>query len=392
MTQGLFVRMASLISVLGAIAATGCSGDGTNPVGTNPGARGPAVPAYKGSAVMKASGETKAVPNDADDAAIWVNSREPEKSLILGTDKHEATGGLYVFDLEGNIKQKITPLDRPNNVDVEYGFSLGGKTVDLAVVTERVAQRLRIYSIDSATGTLSDVSGNTKVFANREGDGALPMGVGLYRRASDGEVFAIVSPKTGPKQGYLEQYRLVGKGGKVDLEAVRTFGEFSGVDAEGNGEIEAVCVDDELGFVYVADELAGIRKYLADPGLNDNRQLAIFGAQGYKGDREGLAIYATGKGTGYLLSSDQVVGGSRVLVYPREGAAGKPHEHAVMATIATPADETDGLDVTNRALPPRFGRGLLVMMNSKGKNFLFFTWDMVLAQIEQAKPVAPAGR
>jgi hypothetical protein len=36
---------------------------------------------------------------------------------------------------------------------------------------------------------------------------------------------------------------------------VRRFGDFSGI-----GEIEAVTVDDELGFVYYADEAAGIHK------------------------------------------------------------------------------------------------------------------------------------
>ena len=39
------------------------------------------------------------------------------------------------------------------------------------------------------------------------------MGVGLYRRDRDDAIFAIVAPKTGPRDGYLWQYRLFHAGG-----------------------------------------------------------------------------------------------------------------------------------------------------------------------------------
>ena len=41
---------------------------------------------------------------------------------------------------------------------------------------------------------------------------------------------------------------------------MRRFGTFSGL-----GEIEAVAVDDALGYVYYADEGTGIHKWHADP-------------------------------------------------------------------------------------------------------------------------------
>ena len=63
--------------------------------------------------------------NDPDDPAIWIHPADPSKSLMLGTDKMESTGGLYVFGLDGALRQSIAPLDRPNNVDVEYGFRRG---------------------------------------------------------------------------------------------------------------------------------------------------------------------------------------------------------------------------------------------------------------------------
>jgi len=56
-----------------------------------------------------------------------VNSSDPSKSLILGTDK-DLDGALYVFDLEGKIQEDKTVrgLKRPNNVDIEYGLKLKG--------------------------------------------------------------------------------------------------------------------------------------------------------------------------------------------------------------------------------------------------------------------------
>ena len=78
---------------------------------------------------------------------------------------------------------------------------------------------------------------------------------------------------------------------------VRRFGTFSGV-----GEIEAVAVDDELGYVYYADEVAGIHKWLADPDApGADRELALFATTGYRQDREGIGIYALPDGTGYIV-------------------------------------------------------------------------------------------
>src|SRR5262245_12328864 len=80
---------------------------------------------------------TAAVTDDADDPAIWINRSDPSRSLILGTNKVEAPGGaLYVFALDGSVKQVVTPLDRPNNVDVEYGMPLADGPGDIAVVSE----------------------------------------------------------------------------------------------------------------------------------------------------------------------------------------------------------------------------------------------------------------
>jgi 3-phytase len=86
---------------------------------------------------------TAALPNDPDDPAIWVHPTDPSHSLIIGTMKVPApAGAIVVYGLDGKIRQMISGIDRPNNVDVEYGFRLAGQRVDIAVATERLARRL----------------------------------------------------------------------------------------------------------------------------------------------------------------------------------------------------------------------------------------------------------
>ncbi|MBC8110237.1 MAG: phytase, partial [Verrucomicrobia bacterium] len=73
--------------------------------------------------VIKPVFVTDTTRHDTDDPAIWINSENPEKSLIIGTDKNE-DGALYVYDLQGKIvaDKVIRNLKRPNNVDIDYGL------------------------------------------------------------------------------------------------------------------------------------------------------------------------------------------------------------------------------------------------------------------------------
>jgi 3-phytase len=337
------------------------------------------------SASVAPSLATASVAHDPDDPAIWISHSEPQRSLILATDKVAAVGGLYVFGLDGRRRQVIAPLDRPNNVDVEYGLSLGERTLDIAVVTERLQHRLRVFGIPADGGPLLDLNPRgISVLAGESGERREPMGIALYRRPSDQAIFAIVAPKTGDATNYLWQYRLSDDGaGGVKGTFVRRFGQFGGNSnaADGQNEIEAVVVDDALGYVYYSDEAVGIRKYVADPDAPDaGRELSVFGTEAYLGDREGLAVYPTGTSTGYIVSSDQVPNGTRLLIYPREGTPDNPHQHPCLAVLPTESDATDGLDATSVALPG-FPSGLLVMMNSGPKNFLIYNWQTIADRI-----------
>lgn len=311
---------------------------------------------------------TQKTPNDTDDPAIWVNPTNPDESLIIGTDKQEDTGGLYAYNLKGEIVNKIVPLNRPNNVDVIYGFDYNGKKIDIAITTERKTNKIRIISLPDFK--LID-NGGIEVFvgeAQRD-----PMGIALYKGNNE-EVYVIVGRKEGTSGEYLHQYLLEEKEGKIEAKLVRKFGNYSG-----KKEIEAIAVDQELGYIYYSDETIGVRKYFADPEKG-NEEIAFFGQKDFKRDNEGIAIYKTNATDGYILISDQQA--NYFNVYKREGEKDNVNEHKIIARIPTSTIECDGADAINLNFNSTFPKGFLVAM-SNGNVFHLYDWQIIQQEIDR---------
>ncbi|MFC3561132.1 phytase [Pedobacter jamesrossensis] len=314
---------------------------------------------------------------DTDDPAIWINPADPSKSLVIGTDK-DVNGGLYVFDLQGKIipSKIVKGLQRPDNVDIAYGLMLGGKKTDIAVTTERYTHKLRIYSLPDMKPV---DNGGIPVFVGETAPEFRDlMGISIYT-APNGKMYAIVGRKTGPKDGsYLWQYQLSDDGGGIVKAAlVRKFGKYSG-----KKEIEAIAVDNELGYVYYCDEQVGVRKYYADP-TKGNKELSLFGQGDFSVDNEGIAIYKTAGNKGYILVSDQ--GAKQLKVYSRTGKKGTLNQHPLVATIKYKANQTDGIDVVSVPLNSDFKHGLLVAM-SNDKTFHFYRWEDIAGKKLKINP------
>ncbi|MCC7028519.1 MAG: phytase [Saprospiraceae bacterium] len=305
---------------------------------------------------------TETVLDDTDDPAIWINKKCKNKSLILGTDKNDNNGGIYVYDLKGKINRNktITGVKRPNNIDVTYGFNFANKKIDIATFTERGLNRIRIISLPDCK--FID-GGGIEVFKNeseRE-----PMGIAFYKNIQNGKIYIIVGRKSGPSENYLEQYELYHNNtDTIKSKLIRKFGTFSGIK-----EIESIAVDDELGFVYYSDEQYGIRKYYADPEKGAE-ELAVFGRGEFKEDNEGISIRKFKNGKGYILVSDQSA--NQFNVYPREGQITNPHQHSLICRIPLRTLESDGSDITSISLPG-FKGGLFVAM-STDKTFHYYRW------------------
>lgn len=309
---------------------------------------------------------TETVVHDTDDPAIWINPQDASKSIIIGTDK-DTDGGLYAFDLNGKISHKVLGLKRPNNVDLEYGFILNGKKTDIAAVTERETNKVKLYSLPE----LKEV-GEIAVFEGESERG--PMGVSLYKNPETGDIFVIAGRKSGPADGYLWQYKLTEKNGYITGEVVRKFGKYSGLK-----EVESIAVDDEMGYIYYSDEQFGVHKYYADPEKG-NEELSVFGKGDFKSDVEGISIYPTAEGKGYILVSNQQ--NDTFNVYLREDQS-----KGRIAEIPVSTLESDGSEVTNVNLGPKFPKGVFVAM-SNGRVFHFYDWRIVEKAIKSAVKAA----
>lgn len=302
---------------------------------------------------------TEKTLNDTDDPAIWVNKNNLSKSIVFGTDK-DSNGAIYAFDLTGKIIENKTlrGIQRPNNVDIRYDFKLNDSTlVDVLAFTEREKKQYRLFSIPDM---IPLDNGGFPVFEDEiNSDFQYPMGISLYKSPQDDSLYAIIGRKNGPSKGYLYQYIISSDSKGVSSKLVRKFGEYSG-----KKEIEAIAVDDELGYIYYADEMFGLRKYHAEPKLGVF-EIKQFGGDKFKRDIEGIAIAKFESGEGFIIVSNQQ--NNTFNIFTRK-------ENQFVKEINLGTKETDGCDVITVPLNKQFKSGLFVAMNNE-KNFHFFNLE-----------------
>jgi myo-inositol-hexaphosphate 3-phosphohydrolase len=296
---------------------------------------------------VHASGQTGPV-SSADDPAIWVHPTDPSLSVVIGTNKN-TSGGLHVFNLQGTQLQFVAG-GKHNNVDVRYGFMLGGVSVDLVSVCDRNNDQIDIYTIDPATRQLTQV-GTIQA-------GIEVYGYAMYQSRTTGKFYGFVASSDG-----VEQWEFVDRGnGTVGGVRVRTF--------PSGHLIEGIAADDELGYLYLAEESQGIFKYYAEPDRPTTRLATVDvvgSATQLIEDVEGLTIYYRRNGTGYLIASSQ--GNDRFVVYRREG------NNQYLGTFEVPeANSTDGIDVINMALGPLYPLGMFVAQNGD-RDFQMVRWQ-----------------
>ncbi|MET0697984.1 MAG: phytase, partial [Acidimicrobiia bacterium] len=284
------------------------------------------LPAQAQTTDVTATVETDPVPNGgdaADDPAIWLHPTDPELSTVIGTDKE---GGLAVYALDGRQIQYLAGI-RPNNVDIRHGFPLAGQTVDIVVTSEQDDEAITIHRVDPQTRQLVEV-------ASPIATGLDVLGVCLYRSPETGSFFVFV---TSDGSGPVRQFQLSdGGAGGVTATQVR--------DISMESTAEGCVADDDLAYLYVAEEAVGIWKYEAEPGGGSSRVPVDQVGSTLEADVEGLTIYYGPDGAGYLIASSQ--GSGQYATYNRTG----DNEHVSNFQIVDSASvdgtsSTDGIDV-----------------------------------------------
>jgi 3-phytase len=377
-------------------------------------AAAPPAPRPAGPATVTARLETPALFDDeaggdadADDPAIWVHPTDRARSLVVATAKN---GGLRVYDLAGREVQSIATPAAPgpddesgrfNNVDLVSGFRLGGRSVDLAVVSDRGRDQLRFYRIDPVAGRLVDVTAAAVPFAFNTTQAEIAeqrTAYGLATWKTGDGAFALVSRRSTPEVGLFE---LVARGATVtyrradSLTLPDTFRlpdgtSWSPCADPGDGpQVEGSVVDAENEVAYLAQETVGLwRVPLDDDGEFDGRPTLVertreFGVPasfdveqdecvvdhdadpGFGGriaaDVEGLTIHPTAGREGTLLVSSQ--GDSTFFRYDRRSNR-RLGQFVVAGPGTDGSQHCDGAAVTPVALPG-FPGGLLVVQDGE---------------------------
>jgi 3-phytase len=206
----------------------------------------------------------------ADDPAIWLNTAEPARSVVIGSKKAASGGGLGVYDLAGDQIQFLTAGEL-NNLDIRSNV-FGGKV--FLTATNRTNASLQFFLLDPATRTLT-TAGSTAV-------GFEPYGGCLYISPTDGQVYAFVTNRNSPYD--FDQYRLNASGSTVSGTKVR--------DMKTSTLSEGCVACDPVGAsVFLSEEDKGVYQYNAEPtGGSSRNTVATVGTNGLTADAEGLAI------------------------------------------------------------------------------------------------------
>lgn len=336
------------------ISLSACSTDGSReePVAVRMARAAP-------SAVVMARGETTPVgtanADAADDPAIWRNAADPQKSLIIGTDKK---AGLYVYGLDGKVRDFLD-AGRVNNVDLRDAVRVGGGNAILVAASDRndVANaRIALFRLDPASAKLIKLG---KI----DGGRGEAYGICLYRDASRTYAFIVL------KDGTINQVALDLSGAAVAGKIVRTLKLAT--------QSEGCAVDDRTGILYVAEEDVGLWRFDARPGAaaTPTRVAAVDGKYLFA-DAEGVAIAPIDDTDGYVLVSSQGDNGYVVYRLRDDSYVGR---FRVIDDAIGGSEETDGIDLVLGDFGPAFPGGLFIAQDghnaAAAQNFKLVAWD-----------------
>ncbi|MGR6502217.1 phytase [Shewanella sp. Koi 1] len=326
------------------------------------------IPAWVESAPSDRPGDTM------DDPAIWVHPTQPEKSLVLGTNKR---WGLLSFNMRGEQVQAL-PSGRINNVDLRQQVMLGGKKRDIAVATLRDNDSLAFYEID-AEGKLNE-------YPNQATNMLDIYGMCLYQDADTLYVFA------NEKSGRIAQYRVDWQANGPSIALVR--------DIHTPSQVEGCVVDEAQHALFIGEEDKGIWRFNAKANGGTQGELIIKAEGDLVADVEGISLYqgATihGKKQDLLVVSSQ--GDNSYLLYqaqPPYAQLGKFRLGVNLngmengrETSIDGSSETDGLAVTHLSVGTgAWQQGMLVVQDGhnhlpdNNQSFKWLPWRSIIEKL-----------
>jgi 3-phytase len=294
---------------------------------------------------------------------------------------------------------------RYNNVDLVTGLRTTTGRADVAVVSDRGNDRLRIYRIDPSRpgGPLTDITdpAAAPVFSTDQADindQRTAYGLATWQDKSTGRTYALVSRRERTRLALVELKPTAS--GTVTYRKVRTLdlpasfrlpnGTMWSPCAEPGElpQVEGMVVDPATGTLYAGQEDIGIWRMRADlttepvlvdkvreygvPGVYDEATEECtagadpgFGGERLSADVEGLTLFQEPDGDGYLFASSQ--GDDTFALYDREVSENNEYEGGFRVGAASAtldgSEECDGAAVLNAPLGSRYPNGLLIVQD-----------------------------
>jgi|GEM_PF-255017 len=306
----------------------------------------------------------------ADDPAIWINKENPEKSLILGTNKES---GLHVYDLQGNELQFLN-VGCLNNVDLRDGFLVNNKEVALVAASNCTLNTISLFFIDKNTRTVSDTIVNIQSSINSV------YGLCMYKNPQRNKYYVFINGKGAE----VEQWEIYIESSNLNARLVREFIV--------NSKPEGMVADDEKGLLYIGIEEEGIIKLNAEPDSEYEHEWLTGSSpkenKYISSDIEGLALYKTPNKT-YLLASSQ--GNFSFALFEVSKSVRYLFSFTINDGMIDGVEETDGIEIINFPVNENYPEGMLVVHDGynfqndsiQAQNFKFISWEKIKRMIEQ---------
>jgi 3-phytase len=335
-------------------------------------------------ALVKASGETEQVNKSgdaADDPALWFDKNNPEKSLIIATNKK---GGLLAYDLKGAEIQFIKG-NEVNNVDIRQSIKGNdGRFYDIAAASNRELNTIALYTISNQSFkkpmSVLEVIGKNRHEEAPELASEMSKIYGLCMGQSpEGVPYVFINDKS----GLIEQWRISVNDGKATGALVRTLSVAT--------QPEGCVVDDKTQTLYVGEENAAIWSFDAsESGSTEATLFAAIDGENIVADIEGITLYQT-ETQNLLLASIQ--GNNTYAVFDLNNGGAYMKNFAVIGDDSKGVDgasDTDGIHATSFNFGPAYPKGIFLVQDwynlseqykPLNQNFKIVDWrdiDMVL--------------
>ncbi len=306
-------------------------------------------------AQVTATAQTPPIPSGvtaANDTAIWVHPTDVARSLVFCTDGLGT--GLYAYGLDGMFRQNL-PIGNTRAVDVGYNVPFGGKATDV-VLTVAVNGAFRLWAPDHDAGALTTLNTADTLLGSNANAAALSVD-------PDAGLTVFISDMIGT----VSEFRVTDDGAGHLVPSLRRSLTLP-------APVQGIAADDRGKRVFVTLLNQGLF-FLSNEADGGTSLTTVEGADaGHLAGAQGVAVYATADGGGYVIAS--ATQASTFAVYALSTGLPFVTSFTVVADAGIGgATSTQGIDVVPISLGAPFTTGLFIAHDAPVGNYKLINWS-----------------